>query len=142
MQARIATKGGFDEIGDGNRVLGQGLLHGLPEWYPEDVPGERDSPAECDDFRIDESREFASWTPRVTAAVVKIPRAAASPASAARATAPVVKCPEAMVARLVDVPVAMSARARAAIAVPELTCSSLVVLWSVEGMRTRPSSPE
>ena len=58
MQARIATKGGFDEIGDGNRVLGQGLLHGLPEWYPEDVPGERDSPAECDDFRIDESREI------------------------------------------------------------------------------------
>jgi hypothetical protein len=40
VEAGVAAELGFDQSGDRDGVLGEGLFHGGVEWVPEDVAGE------------------------------------------------------------------------------------------------------
>ena len=42
MEAGVAAQLGFDQSGDWDEVLGEGLFHRRLEWVPEDVAGETD----------------------------------------------------------------------------------------------------
>jgi hypothetical protein len=57
VEAGVAAELGFDQSGDWDGVLGEGLLHCGVEWIPEDVAGESDAATEGDGFGVDEPGE-------------------------------------------------------------------------------------